>query len=187
MALAGAILSIIPLLGLIFSIIGLVRSKALGGAGKTAATIGIVLSIVFAGGYGFAAYKLGNSTAADPACISSESAASSMESKLNADETALTTAENSSDSSAVKTALDTMISDMQTIKGQLDSDVAEATHADVKAKLQAFDTDLGKLVTDLKAVENGDTSAATDLESVANRLGPEGDAVDSLCGNATNG
>jgi hypothetical protein len=187
LALAGAIVSFIPVVGLVLSIIGLIRAKMLGGAGKTAATVGLVLSILFTGGAGFGIYKLANSTAADPACISSESAASSMESKLNADETALTTAENSSDSTAVKTALDTMISDMQTIKGQLDSDVAEATHADVKAKLQAFDTDLGKLVTDLKAVENGDTSAATDLEAVANRLGPEGDAVDSLCGNATNG
>jgi hypothetical protein len=36
-------------------------------------------------------------------------------------------------------------------------------------------------------VESGNSSAATDLQTVATRLGPEGDAVDSLCGNATNG
>ena len=187
LALTGAITSWIPLIGLIFSIIGLARVKALGGAGKTAATVGLVLSILVTGGVGFGIYKLGNSTAADPACISSETAATSMQSKLTTDESALTTAENANDTTAVKTALDTMVSDMQSIKTDLDSDVAKATHADVKAKLQSFDTDLGKLISDLQSVESGNSSAATDLSAVASRLGPEGNAVDSLCGNATNG
>jgi hypothetical protein len=187
LALAGAILSIIPVLGLIFSIIGLTRAKALGGAGKTAATIGIVISILVTGGAGFGIYALANSTAADPACISSESAAVSMQSKLNTDEAALNSAESSNNASAVKTALNAMVSDFQTVKGELDSDIGKATHADVKSKLQAMDADLGKFITDLQSVENGDSSAASDLTTVANRLGPDGDAVDNLCGNATNG
>ena len=186
-ALAGAIICFAQLFGLIFSIIGLVKAKSLGGAGKTAATVGIVLSILFAGGYGFAAVKLASSTALDPACISSEAAATSMQSKLTADETALTTAENANDTAGIKTALDTMVSDLQTVKGELDTDLTKATHADVKTKLQALDTDLGKLLSDVPAVESGNSSAATDLATVANRLTPDGDAVDSLCGNATNG
>jgi len=191
LALAGAILSVLPLLGLIFSIIGLSRAKVLGGAGRTAATVGIVLSLLFAAGWGtavyFAATKLVNSTAADPACISAESAATSMESKLDADESVLSDAESSDSSSKVQAALDTMVSDMESIKGELDGDVAKATHATVKAKLQAFDTDLGKMITDLKSVENGDESAADDLDTVASRLSTDGDAVDSLCENLTNG
>ena len=187
LALAGAILCFLPLLGLIFSIIGLARAKALGGAGKTAATVGIVLSLVFAGVYGFGFYKLANSTAADPACISSESAATSMQTKMSADSSALSKAESANDTTAVKAALDKMVSDMQSIKSDLDADVAKATHADVKVKLQALDADLGKLTTDLQSLENGDSSAATDFESVASRLTTDGNAVDSLCGNATNG
>ena len=186
-ALSGAVTSWIPVVGLVLSIIGLAKAKALDGAGKTAATVGIVISILATGLAGFGIYRLANSTAADPACIASGSAATSMESKLNADEAALSSAESSNDISSVKAALNTMISDMQTIKTQLDADVSKATHADVKAKLQAVDTDLGRVIADLQAAENGSSSATNDLEVVVSRLSTERDAVDSLCGNATNG
>jgi hypothetical protein len=183
-ALAGAILCIIPILGLIFSIIGLTRAKALAGAGRTAATVGIVLSLVFAGGYSFLIYKVGNSTAADPACISAENQVNAMQSKLSADETQMKADENSP---AESTDFTNAANDLQTIKTSIDGDIGKATHADVKSALQTFDNDLGEMITDFNEIASGNTAGATDLESRINQMTTDGDNLDNLCGNAVNG
>jgi hypothetical protein len=183
-ALAGAILCFLPLLGLIFSIIGLVRAKALGGAGRTAATVGIVLSVLFAGGYGFGLYKIGNSTAADPACISAETQVNAMESKLTADEAQMKADQNSSAEAGDFT---NAANDLQTIKTSIDGDIGKATHANVKSALQTFDNDLGEMITDFNEIAAGNSAGVNDLESRMNQITTDGDNLDNLCGNAVNG
>ena len=191
LALAGAALSVIPLVGLVFSIVGLARAKALGGVGKTVATVGLVMSILFAAGWGVVGYvaatEVVNSTAVDPACVAAESAAVSMERALATDESALADAEASDDAGTVKVAVGRMVSDMETIKAELDEDVARAAHASVRAKLQALDADLGRMIADLRAAGNGDVSATDDLESLVGKSGADGQTIDGLCGNLTNG
>jgi hypothetical protein len=76
-AVAGVILAIFaPLLGLIFSIIGLAKSGARAGAGKVLSIVGIILSVVVGVGATIVVVTLVNhvasSTAADPGCISAE-------------------------------------------------------------------------------------------------------------------
>ena len=183
-ALAGAILCFLPILGLIFSIIGLVRSKALAGAGRTAATVGIVLSVLFAGGYSFAIYKISNSTAADPACISAESQVNAMESKLTADESQMKADQNTSAEAGDFT---NAANDLQTIKTSIDGDIGKATHANVKAALQTFDNDLGEMITDFNEIAAGNSAGVTDLDSRISQMSTDGDNLDNLCGNAVNG
>jgi hypothetical protein len=183
-ALAGAILCFLPIFGLIFSIIGLVRAKALGGAGRTAATVGIVLSVLFAGGYSFAIYKIGNSTAADPACISAENQVNAMQSKLSADEAQMKADQNTS---AEASDFTDAANDLQTVKTSIDGDIGQATHANVKAALQTFDGDLGEMITDFNEIASGNSAGVTDLESRMNQMTTDGDNVDNLCGNAVNG
>jgi len=178
-ALAGAILSVLPPLGLVLSAVGLSRAKALGGAGKTAASVGLVLSLVFAGGYGVGIYELANSAAADPACAS----VLATESRLSTDESALTSVESSGGGgSDAQSALGTEISELQTLKPELGEDAARATQADVRARIQAVEGDLGKMIVDLKAVEGGDDSALSALEGVAGQLQTDGAAMNSACG-----
>src|SRR5580765_8224706 len=75
-ATAGLILGILPTgpIGLIFSILGINRAGKIGGVGKGRAWVGLILSILWMGGY----VALGVAVAGDvkkrldPACISAE-------------------------------------------------------------------------------------------------------------------
>lgn len=185
-ALAGAIISFVPVVGLVLSVIGRVRAKALGGAGKTAGTVGIVLSILFTGGFGVGAYLLGTSTAADPGCISTEADMLGLVGTLQTDEQAVATAEQSGDASRLAPAKAKFIADMQTVEAELDKSEALTDHASVKAAITKFDTDLG---IELEALQSAqpDPGLVSSAESAAERLPSDGTAIDSLCENFTNG
>lgn len=183
-ALAGAILSVLPPLGLVLSAVGLSRAKVLGGAGRTAAGVGIVLSLVFAGGYGVGVYELARSASVDPACAS----VSAMESELSNDESALSTVESSGgDGDAAGSALSAVVSELQTLDGELGGDAERATQADVQARIKAVKGDLGKMIVDLKAVEGGDDSALSGLNAVVGKLQTDGAAMNKVCGLAAAG
>jgi hypothetical protein len=178
-AVAGFILSLLPLLGIIFSILGLVRAGKVAGKGKGLAIAGIVLSLVFAGGYTAALVAVGNSTALDPGCTSAEASFRSMLGKLQTDESKLTA--DSSDNTAMQADLTTFTGDIQSIKTSLDSSLAQAKHQSVKDKIQAMDTDVNTVLTGLQAIQNGDTSQLNQFEAAAGRLGSDGDALDNIC------
>lgn len=183
-AVAGVILAIfVPLLGLIFSIIGLVKSGARAGAGKALSIVGIVLSIVIGAGasiaVALAVNSVAHSTAADPGCISAERAAGQMGSTLNADGTALTADENNP--SAAQTDLQKFQTDMQSLQAQLSSAHAQAQHQVVKTKIAALTGDISALDASLQAIEHGDTSAASQMNTIASKLQSDGDALDSTC------
>ena len=182
-ALAGAILSVLPPLGLVLSAVGLSRAKVLGGAGKTAAGLGIVLSLVFAGGYGVGVYELARSASVDPACAS----VSAMESELSNDESALSTVESSGGDGDTQRALSSVVSELQTLDGELGGDAERATHADVQVRIQAVDGELGKMIADLKAVQGGDDSALSGLNGIVGKLQADGAAMNQVCGLETAG
>ena len=179
-ALAGAILSVLPPLGLVLSALGLSRAHALGGAGRTAAGVGIALSLVFAGGYGFGIYELAGSADTDPACAS----VSATEAQLSTDESALTTVESSGGAGdgGAQSALGTVISELQTLKPELGEDAARATQADVRARILAVEGDLGRMIVDLEAVQSGDDSALSALDGAAGQLQTDSAAMNSACG-----
>jgi hypothetical protein len=178
-AVAGFVLSLLPLLGLIFSILGLVRAGKIGGKGKGLAIAGLVLSIVIGGGYTAIAVSVSKSTALDPGCTSAEASFRSMLSRLQADESKLNG--DASDATALQADMTTFTADIQTVKTALDSSLAQAQHQSVKDKIQAMDTDLNTVLTGLQAIQNGDTSQLTAFEAAAGRLGPDGTALDNVC------
>jgi hypothetical protein len=180
LAVAGLVLAILfwPL-GLIFSIIGLVRSKARGGAGKTPAIIGLVLAVLFGAGSIVFFVSVAKSTAADPGCISAESSISSLTPKLQADETKLNA--DSSNPAALQTDLTGFIDDMQSVQSDLTNAGSIATHSNVQTAIGTMDTDLGTFITDMKQIQGGDDSQVNQMTAVAQKLEPDGNAVDSLC------
>ena len=179
-ALVGAILSVLPPIGLVLSVIGLGKARTLGGAGHTTAIVGIVLSLVFAGGYGFGFYELASSTGVDPACSSMLAA----ESSLSVDESGLTAGDSTSGSggSSGRAVLSTTVAQLRVLKVELDRDVVRATHADVRGRIRAVDVDLGQMIADAEAVQSGDDAALSGLETAAGRLQADAAAVDRLCG-----
>jgi hypothetical protein len=183
-AVAGIILAIfVPILGLIFSIIGLVQSKARAGAGKALSIVGIVLSVIVGGGAAIAiavlANNVANSTAADPGCISAESDSARMNSTLTADGNAINRDQNNP--TAVRGDLQKFQTDMQALRGQLSSAQAEARHQSVKTRIAALTGDISALSTSLQAIMNGDVSQASQVTSIANKLQSDGNALVSTC------
>jgi hypothetical protein len=178
---AGLILSILPLLGIIFSILGLTRAAKIGGKGRGLAIAGLVLSLAFAGGYSALLIAASHSTALDPGCTSAEASFRSMLSKIQADESKLSADESSSDQTAMQQDLGAFTNDVQGIKTALDSALGQAQHQSVKDKIQAMDTDINTVLTGLQAIEKGDTSQITQFSDAAGRLGSDGDALDNLC------
>ena len=177
-ALAGAILSVLPPIGLVLSAVGLSRARSLGGAGRTAGGVGIVLSLVFAAGYGVGLYEAESSARVDPTCT----AVLATEGRLSSEESALTAVELDGSATDARSALGTMASELQALRSELAEDAARAARADVRARIQAVDGDLGAMIVDVKAVEGGDDSALSGLEGVARRLQVDGGAMDGVCG-----
>ena len=183
-AVAGLVLAIFaPLLGLIFSIIGLAKSRTRAGAGKALSIVGIVLSLVVGAGATIVVVKLANnvahSTAADPGCISAENDSRQMGTTLSADDAAIT--RDSNNPSAVRTDLQKFLTDMQSLQGRLSSAQAQAQHQSVKTRIAALASDIGTLDSSLQALEHGDTSQASQLATAATNLQSAGNALDSTC------
>lgn len=178
---AGLILSILPLLGIIFSILGLNRASKIGGKGRGMAIAGLVLSIAFIGGYSAISIAVSKSTALDPGCTSAESSFQAMLGTIQTDESKLSSDESSSDTTAMQSDLGKFTDDVKNIKTALDSALTQAQHQSVKDKIQTMGTDINTVLTGLQAIEGGDTSQINQFTDAAGRLGSDGDALDNLC------
>jgi hypothetical protein len=179
-AVAGIVLAVLVWpLGLIFSIIGLVKSKARYGAGKALSIVGIVVSLVVGAAVIGLVVVAANSTAADPACISAESDFSSMLSTFNADDNAMS--RDASNTTAERADIRHFITNTQTLHSELSTAQAEAQHQSVAAKIGTMNSDLAAVTSGLQAVLRGNSSQISQLDTAAGKLQGDGTAVDSLC------
>jgi hypothetical protein len=178
-AVAGLVLSILPLLGLIFSILGLNRAGKVGGKGKGLAIAGLVLSIAIGAGYTALAVNVGNSTALDPGCTSAESSISALDSKLEADGTKISS--DAGNPATMQADLATLTTDLQSVKSALDTALAKAKHQSVKDGIQAVDTDITTVLSGVQALSKGDLSQADSFETAAQKVETDGTALDNLC------
>ena len=178
---AGLILSWLPLLGIIFSILGLNRASKAGGKGRGMSIAGLVLSIAFIGLYVGLGVAVSKSPALDPGCTSAESSFQAMLGTIQTDESKLTTDASGSDQTAMQSDLAKFTTDVQGIKTALDSALTQAQHQSVKDKIQTMDADINTVLTGLQAIQSGDTSQLTQFTDAASRLGTDGDALDSIC------
>jgi hypothetical protein len=183
-AVAGISLAIVPILGLIFSIIGLAKSGARG-AGKALSIVGIIVSLVVTAGVGVVLYKVAtnvaHSTALDPGCISAENDARQMSTTITADGAAISRDEKSNNASAVLTDLHKFVTDMQSLQTRLSSAQAQAQHQSVKTQIAALSTDIQTLDSSLQGLESGNTSDASVLATTATKLESDANTLDSTC------
>lgn len=185
-AVAGAALSVIPLVGMAFSVLGLTRAQALGGAGRTVATVGLVFSVVLTVGEGVAAYELSRPTSsiADPACVSTRAEVDDVQLRLADDASALSAAQSSGDATASTSATSALVTDLRAVKSSLDAGAGRATHADVRVGIEAFDADLGTLISAVRQIASGGQSAQDELQAAEAKLRADGQSVDVLCATA---
>ena len=179
-AVTGIVLAILVWpLGLVFSIIGLVKSKARAGAGQVLSIVGILLAVAV--GFvtiGFVVIA-SRSTALDPGCISAENDFRATMSKFTADDDAIS--RDQASTSAERADIQHFITDAQMLQSQLNTADAQAQHQSVKARIGAIGSDLGTMTSGLQALLRGDTSQTGPVESTAGKLQTDGSAVDSLC------
>ena len=160
LALAGAVLSFVPLVGLVLSVVGFVRSRTRGGVGRTAALLGVALSLLFGGAE---TYLSATAPMFDAGCLGAKSSASRLQ--------------------AIEAApggnVPLLANEMNSIHADLAAAANEAECAQVRVKLQSVADDVKMVGGDLTAMEqSGDTSRLLGDES---QLQTDGAAADSYC------
>lgn len=177
---AGVCLSVLPLFGLIFSIIGVVKSKARGGAGRTLGIIGIVLSLVFAVVYITLDFTVLKSAAAgDPGCVAVKTAMLSSEGSLKADDQQIEA--DAGNTAKEQTDLQKFTGDAQGFVSQLKAAANLSANARAKAAMTKTSGDLTTMLSDLRAVESGDTSKVSQMESLLNGMNTDGKTLSQAC------
>jgi len=178
-AVAGIVLGILiwPL-GLLFSVIGLVKSKARAGSGKVLSIVGIVVSLASAGMFiGFTVHVL-DLMAADPGCVA-ENDFDAMASKFPADGNAII--QDEGNSSAERAAVRHFLGDAQALRSGLNVAAAEAQSQPVRAKIGIMTSDLGAVTSSLQAVLHGDSSQISQVFTAFTVLTKEAASLDPLC------
>ena len=159
-ALVGAVLSVLPPLGLVLSAIGYARSRSRNGAGRIAALVGIVLAIVFGG---IEAYVGSTAPLLDSGCLDANSAAG----RLRAIQ------------SAPGGNLGVLATELDSIHTTLASAAAKADSAQVRTKIELVASDVEALSVDVTTAKtNGDMSQLVNDEV---KLQLDGSAADSYC------
>lgn len=159
-AVVGAVLSVVPLVGLVLSVIGLVWSRKRGGVGRIAAVVGIVLSVLFGGAE---TYVGTTAPLFDAGCLGANASASRLR--------------------AIQAApggnLTVLASELDSIHADLDAAANEAGSTQIRTKLQLVAGDVQTLGNDFTTAEkSGDT---TRLLGDQTKLQTDGDAADSYC------
>lgn len=178
-AVAGIVLGILiwPL-GLLFSIIGLVKAKARAGSGKVLSIVGIVVSLASAATFIDFAVVAFHSMEADPGCVI-ENEFDTMMNKFSADGNAIIHYEG--DSSGERAAAQHFIGDAQALRSELNVAAAKAQHQSVRAKIGVMTSDLGAMTSSLQAVLHGDASQISQVFIAFTRLTDESTSLISLC------
>lgn len=177
-AVAGISLAIVPPLGLIFSIIGLTKSKALAGTGKTLSIAGIVVSLLVGAGTG-TVIAIAGPAPVDPGCTAFESLSGPMAKIVGADEAAISRDQNNL--SALRADLRHLVVDIQLVETRATTAEAQAQNQPVRAALLALIRDLKTLTSGIQAMLNGDLSQVIQVVAAADKLGSDGNAVESTC------
>jgi hypothetical protein len=163
LATAGLVLGILPtgIIGLVFSVLGIIRAGKLGGTGRGRAWIGAVLSVLWLAGSIALVSTAGGTVAKrlNPGCVAAETFVPNWESSVQAD---------SADPAALKT-------DLQQAVTELTADAGKSTNATAAAAMR-------KLAGDVKELANDLATGTAPSDDLQNRLDADGTAIDTACG-----
>ena len=181
LAYAGFMLvALIPVLGLIISIIGLEKIKNLADAGKSLSIGGIVVSPPVGASAGTAPIRIGARPATvDLGCITAASAGRQMTDTLNADKAAMN--RDQIDPVAQRADLQHLVTDLQSLQRLMTTAEGQATHPSVKTGISAMIGDLNTFSSGLQAVENGDLSQVNQITTAADNVKSDGQALKTTC------
>jgi hypothetical protein len=146
---------------------------------KTGIILGVVAAVVvIGGGIGIAVNVSGSN--GDAGCTTANQAFKTLNPKMKADGTAISSA-GTGGMAQLKIAIDQYDSDVQAFSQQLGGAVGQSSHSDVKNAMNKVISDLDTVVTVMKGIENGDTSAANGASSTMSGLTTDGNALGKAC------
>ena len=140
-------------LGLILSIVGMVKSKKWGDVGQGVSTIGLVVALVFAAGTGLYFFIPRNADYTDPGCISAKLTLNGLQARLGTD---------TQQASSGPAGLSTSIADLNSLHATFQQAAAQATHQNVKDAFTQLDTDFTVYVHQLQDLANGGSDSQID-------------------------
>lgn len=149
----------LPLVGLVLSIVAVVKTGAGKKRGRALAIVALVLSVLVSIGYGLVGAAIATKTSAiDPGCVNGKSAIIDGSQKLSGDQ--------SSGPEVVK-------ADLQSIIDKLNKAVADSHRSDVKSAMQAMSGDYTAL---LQGINDGNLDP-----NLQNKISTDAGQVDHLC------
>lgn len=186
-AITGAFTSFVPGVGLVLSLIGLVKARPIG-AGRRTALVGIALSLLFTAAWGVAGYseyKLVNSTATDPGCISADSDFAHYQSVLQQDAAAM--AKSAVGTSGFIGAVQQYRGDLGALISAFNADVAKSGATNLKSVIQGVTTDMTQLDNELGNVAVGNYASASNLMDENSTLLTDFQHMEDVCTGRSSG
>jgi hypothetical protein len=140
-------------LGLVLSIVGMVKSKKWGDVGQGVATIGLIVALVFAAGTGLYFFLPRNVDYTDPGCMSAKPSLNGLQARLGAD---------NQQASSGPAGLSKSIADLSSLQAAFQQAAAQATHQNVKDAFTQLDTDFTLYLHQLQDLANGASDSQID-------------------------
>ncbi|MBR7834124.1 hypothetical protein KDL01_12680, partial [Actinospica durhamensis] len=190
-ALTGALTSIVPVVGLVFSIIGLAKAKLLGGIGRRVAVLGVTLSLVFSVAWGAAGVyilRVADSHGADPGCVAAIGDYLTYSQELGTDAEAM--GKTSYGTKQFTAAVKAYESDLQVLIGRFQADAAQAGHTDARTSITSLVGDLQQLKTMMGDLETGnfsDVGSLGDISTLNGKLLSDYQHTQSICSGYAHG
>jgi len=150
--------------------------------------VGITLSLLFTAGWGVAGYlgyKLVNSTATDPGCISADSDYTHYQSVLQQDAAAM--AESAVGTSGFARAVQQYRLDLGALLSAFNADAVKAGATDLKSAIQDVASDLTLIDTELGSVAVGQYAGAANLMNENGALLTDFQHMESVCTGRSSG
>lgn len=164
-------------LGLLFSVIGLVKSKARGGSGKILSIVGIVLSLIAAVPVVIVTAELFGPTA-DPGCVAQNEALPAANDPLSAAEDAMIRDEGTP---AERADAQRILSDAEALRSELNIAAAKARKQSVRTAIGMMISDVDRMMSGARAVQQGDDHAINQVLNAHTAVIKADGSLTSIC------
>lgn len=186
LASSGRVICFVPVIGLLLSLLGLLRAKAIG-VGRGIAYAGLVLSLVFTVAWaaaGYYVYKIAFAKPSDAGCVSAEADYARYSAQFAQDAAAMTSGPVGS--AAFKDAINKYQYDLSGLMHAFDADALKAGHSDVNRAIRAVEANAFQLNMELGALASGNYAGSTHVMDLESALLSSFQYLETQCTSASN-
>lgn len=180
-AIVGLVLAVLAWpVGLVLSVIGLIRSGRLAGEGRVVSIVGLCLSVVIGAG-SITLVTLLQDKAVDPGCVSAEAGVKAFRGSVATDQAAIQQDEAAQNQQLVDNDISGLINDMISDEKLVAKSTPQARTAVLRNATGTMDTNLLAVITGYQALQKGDTSQTQQASLAATAVMDDAAQIDGLC------